>query len=184
MITMAAVSQVRGSLKVYWQGDGQLGNSRHLTCRKTGTIPTDLVANLMGACRELPGAHARQRIAFTDNDLTTGAQMRAWIQPSSTFPAGVNNSIVIAGNTDSTPTDWPGRAPVTVENVTDVLVDGNTDPLPTLGALGEPFAHIYSAGKTGSLACGDQTVAGVATDAVCPSPLPVIAAPIAAVLPT
>jgi hypothetical protein len=120
-----------------------------------------------------------QRVAFTDNALTKGAQMRIYLNPHA-FGGTINNSVVIEGNKSTSSSSWPGRSPVNVFNMTSVLVTGNVDPPPAYGGTGYPFATL----PKGSLACGDKTPAGKATDGVCPSPLPTITAPFAPVLPS
>lgn len=123
-----------------------------------------------------------QRIAFLDNTLTAGAQMRIDLDPHD-FGGTVNNNVEIEGNTSTASTTWPNNwSPVNVHNVTDVLVEGNTDAPPSYAGTGHPFASFYGKGVT--LACGDKTPTGTALDAACPTPLPVITPPVLPTLPS
>jgi hypothetical protein len=123
-----------------------------------------------------------ERVAFNHNILTGGAQMRIFISPHA-FGGTADNSIEIEDNTSQAASTWPGgRAPVNVYNTVDVLVANNVDPRPTYAGTGYPFAR-FNDGKT-DLSCGNTTPGGKAFGAACPSPLPVIAFPTVATLPT
>jgi len=126
------------------------------------------------------GAELR-RVAFNDNTLTHGAQMRIYIAPHA-FGRDANNNIEIEGNTSDASSTWPYRSPVNVFNTVDVLVLGNTDPRPTYGGTGRPFAALAIAKS--DLACGNETNAGAKTDAACPLVQPRIHAPATATLPS
>jgi hypothetical protein len=121
-----------------------------------------------------------QRNAFTDNTLTNGAQFRFTMEPHA-FGGMINNNFLVAGNTSIASSTWPDRSPVNIFNVygPSVLVMDNTDPLPTYGGAGRPFANV----PKGALACGDVTPTGAALDPACPAVLPVITPPQPAALP-
>jgi hypothetical protein len=120
-----------------------------------------------------------QRVAITDLQLVTGAQIRIFVAPHN-FGGSANANVLISGNTSTASSTWPNRSPVNVLNTVDVLVMGNTDPLPSIGGTGYPFATL---GKSSSLACGNKTPTGVAFDAACPSQLPAIVPPAVPALP-
>ena len=122
-----------------------------------------------------------QRVAFTDNKLIDGAQMRILVKPYAPTP-GASNSFVVEGNTDRVATTWPVGSPVIVYNMTpaSVLVADNVDPVPTYGGTGLPFATI----PKGGLACGDtDPLSGEALDSGCPSVLPIVSPPLPPALP-
>lgn len=123
-----------------------------------------------------------QRIAFTDNTLTDGAQMRIFIAPHN-FGGMINNSITVEGNISKAASSWPNRSPVNVANLygPSVLVANNVDPAPQYGGKGYPFATV----PKGALACGDSDpLAGTALDGACESPLPVVSQPMVPALPS
>lgn len=121
-----------------------------------------------------------QRVAFVDNTLTSGAQIRIYAKTYEPTP-GVSNSFIVEGNTSTSSTTWAVGSPVIVYNMTpaSVLVANNVDPAPSYGGASKPFATVAA----GALACGDETPTGKALDAVCPATLPVASPPVAAALP-
>jgi len=124
-----------------------------------------------------------QRVAFNDNTLVDGAQMRIYIAPHA-FGGDVNNNVEIEGNTSEAASTWPWRSPVNVYNTVDVLVTGNTDPSPIFAGkpLHVPFAAL-SNGLSG-LVCGNMVSGRVKADMECPPVQPSITPPAVATLPS
>jgi hypothetical protein len=124
-----------------------------------------------------------QRVAFIDNTLTDGAQMRIYLAPHA-FGKGLNNNVEIEGNTSEASSAWPSRSPVNVFNTVNVLVAGNTDPPPIFAGKpsGRPFAALANAQS--DLACGNTTPRGADSDSSCPVQLPEVTPPAVAALPS
>ncbi len=124
-----------------------------------------------------------QRVAFNDNTLIDGAQMRIYIAPHA-FGNGVNNDVEIEGNTSEASSTWPWRSPVNVYNTVNVLVTGNTDPPPTYAGkpADVPFATLANAQS--NVACNNTTLGGANVDTICAGRSPAVAAPAVAALPS
>jgi hypothetical protein len=128
------------------------------------------------------GAELR-RVAFNDNTLTNGAQMRIYIAPHG-FGGSVNNSVEVEGNTSEAASTWPDRSPINVYNTADVLVMGNTDPSPIYAGkpAGRPFAALNNARS--DLACSNTTPHGAKMDVTCRRPHVTITPPTPAAMPS
>jgi hypothetical protein len=126
-----------------------------------------------------------QRIAFVDNTLRRGAQLRIDIAP-----AQLSNDIVILGNTVSEAATWPGRPTISVHDATETLIERNTVPMfwwKPGEQFGGPFAQVASgtiernvfvpesiARQTGGIlvneggvACSNKTSRGRLLDRMC-----------------
>ena len=78
-----------------------------------------------------------ERLRFTGNQMTEGAQMRIWIDPEI-----VSNDIRIDHNVSTGVTSWPRRASVTLYGTTSAEVDDNTVLVPIYkpgDQIGGPF---------------------------------------------
>lgn len=115
-------------------------------------------------------------VAFTNNTLTGQAQIKMKLAPNAT--GGVSGSLLISGNTAQTGSSWPFN-PVTVNGMTNVLVDNNSDPPDQSGT---PFANLNASDPT-NVACNNVNPVSGLIDATCPSTLPVVAPPAPAQLP-
>jgi hypothetical protein len=141
-----------------------------------------------------------QRIAFVDNSLRRGAQLRIDIAP-----AQLSHDIVILGNTVSEAATWPGRPTISVHDATETLIERNTVPMfwwKPGEQFGGPFAQIASGTiernvfvpetmerqtggilvNEGGVACSNKTSRGRLLDRIC-STQPTVTMPLLAVPP-